>query len=171
MLRRSFRSVFLVDTELQVQRVHKIGAKESTLADYVRELNRRKKRYHLFNDKEFSQGGLGLDAVLCACVLDVIPNRVRRKVVQAAANNLKRGGYYCLIVPRNDQTITSRCMSTNAYEDGHVFGKGQVVTFYANFSNRSQPLGRLRNLLRVAGFESVADFSVYRHLCLILRRT
>jgi SAM-dependent methyltransferase len=167
-LQRSFKTLFLVDTVLQINRTHRIGSKQVTLAQYIAGLNGRRNSYCLLDNRNFRRAALNLDVVFCVCVLDVIPARVRREIVLAAAANLKDGGYYCLIVPRNDQTITSRCTAANAYEDGHVFKRGQFGTFYANFSNGSRPFCSLSRLLREAGFGTVVDLSVYRHLCLVL---
>jgi SAM-dependent methyltransferase len=169
-LQRSFKHLFFVDTPFQIRRTHKIGTEETTLGDYAAKLNRQGNRYHLLDNAAFKDAKLNLDVILCACVLDVVPAKVRRELVIAAASNLKRGGYYCVIVPRNDQTITSRCTSSNAYQDGHIFRRGQLATFYANFSNESAPLKSLYKLLASAGLKSAADLSIYRHLCLILRR-
>jgi SAM-dependent methyltransferase len=168
-LRRSFRHLFFIDTVLQTKRVHKIGAQETTLTDYIANLNGHTDRYKLLNNVEFKRTNLNLDAVFCTCVLDVVPAKVRREVIQSAASNLKQGGYYCLIVPRNDQTITSRCTRSNSYEDGHLFCRQGYCTFYANFSNGAQCLSRLTKLLG-GRFAQVCDLSVYRHLCLVMRK-
>jgi SAM-dependent methyltransferase len=168
-LRRSFRHIVLIDTVLQMNRVHKMGALKITLADYITNLNGHTNRYQLLNNIEFKRAKLNLDIVLCACVMDVVPAKVRREVIQSAASNLKRGGYYCVIVPRNDQTITSRCSRSNSYEDGHIFCRQGFCTFYANFSNGAEPHSHLMKLLKDR-FVQLCDLSVYRQLCLIMQK-
>lgn len=114
---------------------------------------------------DFARSRLQLDAVLSICVMDVVPAALRRKIIRTARRNLRAGGRYLVVVPRNDTSITSRCTRHNRYGDGHVFANRGALTFYRNF-DRTEHLVRT---LRPAGFELEADLSLYRYVVLVMR--
>jgi hypothetical protein len=95
--------------------------------------------------------------------LDVVPPGPRTGIVAAASRNLRKGGVYIVIVPRNDQTILVRCAPENKYRDGHIFSKGSIVTFYRNWRDHS----KIAAMLEARQIEVAADLSIYRHVCLI----
>ena len=115
----------------------------------------------------FARTELRLDAIFAICLYDAVPASARRPIADAAFRNLRAGGRYFVVAPRNDSTILRRFRSSNAYEDGHVFTRwGTSTTFFANFRHHD----RLLACLRDAGFELVADRSCYRHVWLDLRK-
>ena len=170
-LGRHFGEVVAVDTKLQIECLQDIAGKRTTPVDYVARLNQRRKRFQIVEADLFSRLRLRLDIIFCLCVFDVVPPATRNGIIAAAASNLRPGGLYCVIVPRNDHSITSRCTKKNRYQDGHAFRRNGFFTFYANFSKGSRPLGSLLANLRKAGFYQAADLSVHRQVCLILRKS
>lgn len=170
-LRLHFSHITLVDTEIQLSRTQLIGKKATTIQKYIERVDRGRGKYRTVSNTQFRSASLKLDLVFCVCVFDVVPRSIRRVIVKAASSNLKKGGYYCIIVPRNDQSITSRCRPEMVYEDGCLFQRNSVTTFYANFSADSSPLRHLRRSLSKNGFSVVSEFSNYRQLCIICRKT
>jgi len=167
--RQYFKHIALIDTELQLSRIRD---SHRSLGSTSRRVSRKTcDGICLFNSESFAQSRLHLDAIFCACVFDVVPPTIRSRIIAAAARNLKKNGFYCVVIPRNDQSITVRCSSRNRYKDGHVFPRGRTFTFYANFANGSPSLGKLRRQLTEAGFRKAADLSVRRQVCLILQKS
>jgi hypothetical protein len=115
----------------------------------------------------FGESSLQLDVVFSVCVYDALPSFHRPGIARSALQNLRPGGTYVVIVPRNDASILARCDPSNAYDDGHVFTRyGTSTTFYANFRSHDG----LIKLLRRSGFELEEDRSDYRYVWLMLRR-
>ncbi len=120
----------------------------------------------LLNSAAFATSRLGLDLVCSVCVFDVLPSSDRSAVMVAAYRNLRPGGWYLVIVPRNDVSIVRRCTKENRFADGFAFANHGAYTFYRNFGDANS----LLRSLRAAGFEIVEDLSRYRYLVLLLRR-
>lgn len=161
------RELFCVDTERQLKAPHRDGQTEYTIPRYLELWTVRSGvRCRALTDQEFARAGLFLDAVFCVCVLDVVPNTIRPHIVSAAARNIRKGGYYAIIIPRNDSSILRRCQPANAWRDGHVFPHQGIHTFFRNFSNHRPVI----ELIERHGFELSADLSRYRQICCLFRR-
>lgn len=164
-LKHYFQRVLLIDTEVQLNKVQRIfGNSRTTIVDYVRSL--KNNQITLMTDKEFDNSKLGLDIIFSICVFDVVLPDERRRIAAAAWENLKRGGLYILIVPRNDHSILRRCNEENRYYDGHLFERKSYATFYKNYRNAFG----LQRMLSTTGFQVIADKSKYRQLCLICQK-
>lgn len=162
---RYFRRIVLVDTMDQLSRRQKLfDVDDITIAEYIGTAKR--KDVSLISADRFARTRLALDLIFNVCVLDVEVPHLRDKMFHAAAQNLKIGGLFVVIVPRNDQTILVRCTSENEYQDGHVFRHHGIATFYRNFREQTA----ITRIGAGAGLYPVADLSVYRQICLIFRR-
>ncbi len=168
-LRKHFRTALLVDTNFQIKRTQNLGGRWTSLEEYVGQ-NRGSNRLLVVDRKTFGRLRLGLDVILCCCVFDVVPPESRRQIIRSAVRNLRRGGCYWIIIPRNDQSITCRCKRKNSYSDGHIFRRNGFCTFYANYAEGSGSLLRLQRQLRAAGLRVEVDLSVHRQVCLALRK-
>ena len=163
-----FRNVVLVDTEYQLARQVSIAGLVRTIPEYVRHMPAaQRRRIRLLSAMDFDAGGHDLDAVFSICTFDVVPRATRIELVRSAHRNLKLGGLFVLVVPRNDSTILRRCRDHNRHQDGHVFRHHGVSTFYANFRDHA-PLTRM---VERGGFRMLHDMSRYRHVCLLFART
>lgn len=165
-LLKYFSKVVVVDTALQLTRTQELGGDRTTVEDDVAKLRRRYPHLRVMTNQTFARSTLGLDIIFNVCVFDVVLPGTRRELVGSAYRNLRTGGLYCVIVPRNDQSITRRCVPSARYKDGYAFRRNGFSTFYKNFDDS----GEIANLLRRAGFEEVADLSRYRQICLIAQR-
>lgn len=114
----------------------------------------------------FSKRRLKVDVIVSVATYDVVPSRVRVGMAQAAFRNLRVGGAYVVIIPRNDTSILRRCSNRNRYLDGHVFAHHGTNTFFRNFSDK-KPAVRMLNRL---GFRLHRDLSIYRQVALILQK-
>lgn len=163
-----FEQITLVDTRFQLSRRFRINGAAITLADYVASLpDGARDRLKVVEAEKFQHSSGSLDVILAINTFDVVPPRVRRELVRAAIRNLRTGGVFVVIIPRNDTTITNRCSNANRFLDGHVFEHHGTMTFFRNFRNQG-PVVRL-----VACFDGalIADLSVYRHVCLLFEKT
>lgn len=164
MMLKTFRKVTLVDTPLQLSREHRFNGNTCTIADFIRTLPRKvQQRIEIIDTEQFGAANKGADVVLTINTFDVVPPKVRDEMCGAALQNVRRGGLFAVIIPRNDTTITDRCSSENGFQDGHVFEHHGVMTFFRNFREH-HPLIR-----RIEGFgpRLLSDLSVYRHICLL----
>jgi SAM-dependent methyltransferase len=159
------KRVYLVDTRFQLEREQVLAGRKITIGRYLREHHSRGCCITLVPADQFQHMRVRSDLILCACVFDVVLPETRRALIQSASVNLRPSGVYFVIIPRNDQKITSRCNTSNRYEDGHVLERGETATFYRNFRHYES----IETLLRRQGFKIVADLSRYRDVCLICR--
>jgi hypothetical protein len=108
------------------------------------------------------------DFAICVAVMDVVLPADRISITAAAFQNLRDGGYFSVIVPRNDSSIIKRCNDGNRFMDGHVFkNRGhQQRTFYTNYRNQQE----LIQMGERAGFELIRDQSIYRQVSLIFQK-
>jgi SAM-dependent methyltransferase len=166
-LARIASELFLVDTEEQLTRVHVDGDASFTVRDFVSSHSKpRGPAVVATNAETFASTRLGLDLVVSVAVLDVVPPMDREKIIRAISRNLRKGGLFLLIVPRNDHSILVRCTDENKYYDGHVFQHHGIETFYCNHRSEA-PLMRLCERYRLS---AVLDLSRYRQLCIWFRR-
>ncbi len=161
-----FQKIYLVDKEEQLLRKQRLFGKDSlSIPEYISS-RIYSNRVKVFSNKDFAKKHLRLDLVLNACTFDVVLNQSRKEMVDAAYRNLRKGGYFVLIVPRNDQSITKRCFEKNRYKDGHVFEHHSIRTFFKNYKNHS---GLIR-LVKSRSYKLLLDLSTYRQVCLIFQK-
>jgi SAM-dependent methyltransferase len=167
-LRSRFDRLVLIDQETQLSKTQMLFGKSTSIRSLAEELNRRdgKSRTTVVSADEFEGTRLDLDLIVCVAVLDVVPPRTRESVLKSTFRNLKTGGLYVLVIPRNDQSITRRGTDDNRYADGHVFYHRGVTTFYKNFRSHEYLATKLRRM----GYGLLEDMSIYRHVCLILEK-
>lgn len=161
-----FQRIHLVDQPVQLTRKQKLfGNSNTNIIEYVKK-KFRNGHIRTMPSTTFSKTKLNLDLVLNSCVFDVVPPNTRNEMTIAAHCNLRKGGVFVLIIPRNDHNILKRCDHNNKYWDGHMFSHHGIHTFFKNFRDH----GPLMKNLKKAGFELLQDLSVYRQVCLILRK-
>lgn len=162
------RHLILVDTRRQIERVQKLGHMTCTMKQYIESIADKKLKIDIVPIDDFENQECGADVVLSVAVMDVVLKQARVQMTQVAFKNLRPGGYFVVIVPRNDSSILKNCKPTNKYEDGHVFrNRGhEILTFYVNFRDPSP----LLKIFTDNKFDLVEDLSVFRHICWILRR-
>lgn len=158
--------LFLVDTEYQLTTTHRDGNRLYTIRDLAAKRSDAVPAVAALNDTQFAVTKLSLDVVFCVAVFDVVTLDTRKALTAAAYRNLRRGGLFVLIVPRNDSTILVRCATGNAYADGHAFQHHGAYTFFKNFRDTYA----LARLCEAGGFTMVEDLSVYRQVCLLFER-
>jgi len=168
LLSSAHKELYLVDTKRQLEHAQLLEGERMTIGAYV---NTRKQhsggcRLRVQSASEFERSHLQLDVVYSVATLDVVPASTREEMVTAASRNLRSGGIYVMIVPRNDSSILKRCTLDNAYQDGHVFRRAGSLTFYRNFRDPSS----LLRLARSAGFSLLEDHSQYRQILLLFSR-
>lgn len=160
--------LLLVDTRMQIERIQKFAGVDIRMADFVESLDKLNTEIDIQPINDFGEQSADADVVLCVAVMDVVVKATRVRLAEAAFSNLRRGGYFVVIVPRNDSSILVRCTEDNAFEDGFVFrrGKHNYLTFYTNYRDGS----RLLSILEDIGFRLLEDLSVYRQLCFVLEK-
>jgi hypothetical protein len=160
-------TLVLVDTTLQLTRRQSLRGERNQTATHIAEhLRSMGKDVRTLPAQQFQESSLRAHAVLSVCVYDAVPIATRRELALAAARNLRRGGEYVVIVPRNDTSITARCGKENSFEDGHLFCRGKSCTFYVNYRDHV----RLIRQIESAGVRLIADKSSYRHVWLLFEK-
>lgn len=161
-----FQRIHLIDQYAQLTRKQKLFNKSNTnIIDYIKK-KFRNGHISTMTSTNFSKTKLNLDLILNSCVFDVVPPNVRNEITVAAYSNLRNSGVFVLIIPRNDYSILKRCDHKNKYWDGHIFSHHGIHTFFKNFRDHNP----LIKTLKKVGFDLLQDLSVYRHVCLILRK-
>jgi hypothetical protein len=156
----------LVDTHFQITRSQRLFNQETTILDYITHL-RSGPHVTVMCDSDFESASIRAHLVVSVAVFDVVTPLIRKRLTKSAARNLRSRGYYLLVIPRNDQSITKRCCEKNRYADGFVFVRtGGLQTFYSNFNETSVLVRRLRRY----GFELIENLSNRRQVCLILQK-
>lgn len=158
--------LYLVDKETQLTNPHVNGKLHYTVRQFASTKRKFPHRVHAMSSSEFARSRLHLDVIFCIAVVDVVLQEERRLLYCLAERNLRSGGYFVLIAPRNDSSILSRCSKANRYRDGHVFHHHGAATFYKNFRS-------IFSLVRdcaSTGLTLVADLSRYRQVSLIFRK-
>jgi len=163
-----FKHIVLVETKKQITREQKFGGVTYTMADYVASLKSLGQKLKIQSIDDFESQHHMADVAVSVAVMDVVLKTARVQMINAAFRNLRPGGYFVIIIPRNDSSILTRCQEKNRYEDGYVFkNRGQFhLTFYTNYRDHNSMVHQLTS----KGFNLVEDFSVYRHVCLVLQR-
>ena len=160
------KRLYLVDTEEQITREHVDSGKRYTVANFAREKSNSGGKFVALSSELFCKQKYALDLIFCVAVFDVVPRQVRQNIIASCAMNLKKGGHFIVIVPRNDSTITDRFSEANRYMDGHVFERQGIHTFFCNFQSYSTILSDCEKHRLVV----TADLSRYRQVCLILSK-
>ena len=160
-----FNEIYFVDTEFQLERSQRIFGKDNTITGYLRALKSPGKQFVTLTDLEFASENLRLDIVVNICALDADVPSVRASMLASARQNLRVGGLFILVIPRNDQSILKRCSSENKHLDGHVSHHHGISTFYTNYDG-PKVNGLIRGL-RLRGLSLQHDLSNYRQVCLI----
>jgi SAM-dependent methyltransferase len=166
-LREFFDTIYLIDTEFQLNRRQRLfGLDKTNIKEYIANLETSGKKLIVLSSLDFDSSKLNLDIVFNICVLDVEIPKARKDMISATYKNLKEGGLYIVIIPRNDQSILIRCTAKNRYLNGHIFQHHGVTTFYKNYRDTKS---LIQNLVS-QDFALEADLSVYRQVCLILSK-
>ncbi len=162
------KHILLIDTKLQIERTQKFAGLPATMSQYVESLGDRGTRVRIVDINDFEKQQNNADIVLSVAVMDVVIQDARIRMARAAFRNLRPGGYFVVIVPRNDSSILVNCRQDNRFEDGFLFrNRGHDnLTFYTNFRDTRL----LLDLLNESGFHLVEDISVFRQVCFILRK-
>jgi hypothetical protein len=167
LLAKTFGCVYAVDTRRQLLRPQELyGVKHKSVCDVLVARHEDWGNVRALSAAAFAVTRLELDAVICACVYDVVPPQARVELAEAAYRNLRTAGLYSVIVPRNDASILHRCHPENAYEDGYTFTRGSSTTFYANFRS----IEPLVSVSTSAGFQLLENRSVFRQVWLLLEK-
>lgn len=161
--------LFLVDTRRQLEVTHRDGDELYTVTEVAERETRAGRKVRAVDITTFEELALELDTVFCIAVFDVVTPEVRALLVSAAERNLKRGGCFVLIIPRNDASILRRTGEANRFLDGFVFPRHGVATFFRNFDKGA-------TIDTIAGAEEqglrlVRDMSRFRQVCLIFEKT
>ena len=162
------KNIVLVDTAWQIERVQKFGDMTCTMSQYIETLKNKNCKFEIHKIDDFEVQNHCADIVVSTAVMDVVLKKARKQIASAAYQNLRPGGYFVVIVPRNDSSILVRCKQENKYQDGFVFKNrgNNIRTFYTNYRDHS----KLIKLLANSGFTLIDDLSVYRQVCVILQK-
>ena len=163
-LLKSYDHITLVDTKLQLSRKHTLDGIQRTIPEYIDSLELRNKDVLIMDNTEFLASRLDLNAIFNICTFDVVIPETRIEMLEAARQNLKDGGNFILIIPRNDSSIICRCKDDNKLSDGHYFKRYGAFTFYTNFRKYDD----LLDIMAALGFTLVKDLSIFRQVCLIM---
>lgn len=160
-----FNPIYLVDTQFQLSRMLKLFVEKTKIKKYINELKTSKKLIAL-KDSEFESSRLGLDLIFSIAVFDVVLSKTRSTMIKTAYRNLKQGGFFIIIIPRNDSSFLRRCSQENKYYDGYFFNHHGITTFFKNFRETKYLINRVNK----NGFMLKNDLSKYRNVCLIFRK-
>jgi len=158
--------LYLVDTKEQLHKRHVEYGTEYTVHDIVKQETRKGRFVSAVPFIDFMKLKLGLNAIFCVAVFDVVTRDIRRMIVKAASKNLNNEGLFVVIAPRNDYSILKRCTPEKAYRDGYVFAHHGINTFFHNFKR----YGTIINDCRRHNLSLVSDISKYRQVSLIFRK-
>jgi hypothetical protein len=162
-LRRVAKKLLLVDTDKQLKATHHDSGAAYSIPAVAQSARRRGLEVFALTIEEFSCIKIAVDIAFAIAVFDVVLRKTRQEIAMIVADKLRDGGYFAVIVPRNDSTITSRCVGKNRYRDGHVFSHHGLQTFFCNFRRYDSVIKDCKK----AGLRLVRDLSIYRQVCLI----
>lgn len=164
-IRRFANTLVLVDTHRQLTKKHSFCGHRLTIQDFVK-TNWPRDNIRVLTAEQFETTTINADVILSVCVLDAVPPRTRARILRAAQQNLADNGVLVAIVPRNDSWTLHRCAESNSYADGYILRHANAYTFYKNWDTKT-----FAKLLRRNGFSVERDMSVYRHACMLCRKT
>jgi hypothetical protein len=160
-LRKYFPLLCLVDTERQLSHPHDIGGIRLTIREYIAR-HFRDGSIRVLTHEEFRDSDIRPDVILSINVLDVVPPKTRRAILETVRRHLHPTGQFAALVPRNDSRTLQLCRSARRYRDGHVFPNHGAFTYYRNWSDDD-----LSKLYRSYGLFIARDLSRYRHSCVV----
>ena len=119
-LKEGFKSITLVDTLLQCQR--------------IRDEVKKNKKVKLLSNIEFVKENKKYDAIFMISILHTIPIiKERKNLISLAISKLKLNGYLIIDVPTGVTYYRNRCTGENKYKDGYLMGNGNIKTFYKQY--------------------------------------
>jgi SAM-dependent methyltransferase len=156
-------TLFLVDTKTQMGTTHRDRSRSYTIPDVAASARQNRRAVYAVTFEEFSAMRAQIDVAFAVAVFDVVTRENRREIIHSVSHALRREGYFVVIIPRNDSTITRRCLRDNRYKDGHVFTHHGLQTFFCNFATYRSVINDCAHV----GCELRLDLSTYRQVCLI----
>jgi Methyltransferase domain len=157
------KKLFLVDTEKQLATTHRDKNQSYTVPQIAKLARENGRVVYALTVEQFRGIRNSVDVAFCVAVFDVITRERRREITTLVSDKLKDNGYFVVIAPRNDSTITRRCVKENRYKDGHVFGHHGLQTFFCNFEKYVSIVTDCADV----GLGLRLDLSSYRQVCLI----
>lgn len=161
-------SLLLVDTKRQLEHLQLFNDKRQKIIEFCGSWNRKGNdcRLQVMSAGDFAGSQLELDVIYTIATYDVVLKKTRKQMAGAAFQNLKKGGLYFIVAPRNDSSILQRCNSKNSYQDGYVFKRNGMHTFFKNFKDTSG----LIDMVKSAGFKIEEDLSIYRQATIAFKK-
>lgn len=164
---RIFKSIYLIETDFQLTRLQRLFGKNNTnIREFLVNFKPEGIETRLYSAKEFRTTKLNLDIIFNICVFDVEIPDTRKELAEVSYRNLKKGGLFVLIVPRNISSIMKRCKSYNKHLDGFYFNHHGITTFYRNFASSNSIINDLSSL----GYYLITDLSTRGYICLIFKK-
>lgn len=163
-LLKSFPKLCLVDTELQLERMHLFAGKKQTIKDFIKS-HYPKSQIKILSSQQFKRSSLSAGIVFSINVLDVTPPTTRNEILKSAVKNLSSQGLFAAIVPRNDSRTLSLCKTAKQYRDGYIFPNRNAFTFYKNWTDYA-----LMKLFAKHSLKVVVDISNFRYACVICKK-
>lgn len=161
-------NIVLVDTKAQIEKQQKFAGKTTCMEDYLEGLSLEKDSIQVIKRKKFIESDIPADIIFSVNVLDVVLESTRIEIIQSISSHLKPNGIAVLIIPRNISSILQRCNQENAYQDGHIFKRGNdIYTFYRNFNKLDSIFKKLKN----ANLKIEKNLSKYRYAHLLARKS
>lgn len=161
-------SLLLVDTKRQLEHLQLFIDKRQTISEFANSWNSEGNACQLkvMSADQFNDSHLNLDVIYSIATYDVVLKKTRKQMAGAASQNLKKGGLYFIVAPRNDSSILQRCSSKNSYQDGYVFKRNGMHTFFCNFKDQTDII----DMVELMGFTLEEDLSIFRHATIAFRK-
>lgn len=139
---REFPFVILIDTKHQYTRIK----------DNLDEMSKLHSSFRGFIDVEsFQHKRMQLDGAIIINVLHILPTiEERMDVLKGVYQNLKKGGFLFIDVPRNETYYRNAVKTAIPHNDGNIMRRGSYYTFYKNMS-----FEELRTYAEEVGFQLV----------------
>jgi SAM-dependent methyltransferase len=165
-LSRAAGVLWLVDSKRQMAAMHRDGNVYYTISSAAESAQKHGREVYALDVERFGLRRDLIDVAICVAVFDVVTREHRRQITKCVAERLRRGGYFVVIIPRNDSTITRRFTKENKYRDGHVFTHHGIQTFFSNFDRYESVIRDCKK----EKLELVRDISTYRQVCILFRK-
>lgn len=162
-LSRAARVLWLVDSKKQMAATHRDGNVCYTISSIAGSARKQGRQVYALDVERFCSRRDFIDVAVCVAVFDVVTREHRQQITKCVSDRLRRGGYFVVIIPRNDSTITRRFTEENKYRDGHVFTHHGVQTFFSNFDRYESVIKDCKR----GKLELVRDISTYRQACML----
>jgi hypothetical protein len=159
-----YDNIFIIETEEQLLKNQVFFEyRNITLSEYI---NNHALNIRYTTSTQFLLSNYNFQIIYNVCAYDVVPFSIRYEMAYSAFNNIAHDGYYIIVIPRNDFSITNRFTINNKYQDGHIFNRNSKKTFMINYKNYDS----LINMFEDIGFIIVEDLSIYKYIKLILKK-